>query len=47
MLEEILAIVESDAAVEQVLTFRAIYSSSEEVLVMAKIHPAANASPGA
>ena len=42
LLEEILAIVESDAAVEQVLTFRAIYSGPEEVLVMAKIHPAAH-----
>lgn len=41
-LEEILAIVETDAAVEQVLTFRAIYSGPEEVLVMAKIHPAAH-----
>jgi cation diffusion facilitator family transporter len=41
-LEEILAILESDAAVEQVLTFRAIYSGPEEVLVMAKIHPAAH-----
>ena len=39
LLEEILAIVESDAAVEEVLTFRAIYSGPEEVLVMAKIHP--------
>jgi cation diffusion facilitator family transporter len=42
LLEEILAIVESDAAVEQVLTFRAIYSGPEEVLVMAKIHPTAH-----
>ena len=42
LLEEILAIVQSDAAVEQVLTFRAIYSGPEEVLVMAKIHPAAH-----
>jgi divalent metal cation (Fe/Co/Zn/Cd) transporter len=41
VLEEILAIVESDAAVEQVLTFRAIYSGPEEVIVRAKIHPAA------
>ncbi len=42
ILEEILAVVETDAAVEQVLTFRAIYSGPEEVLVMAKIHPAAH-----
>ena len=42
LLEQILAIVESDAAVEQVLTLRAIYSGPEEVLVMAKIHPAAH-----
>ncbi len=42
LLEKILAIVESDAAVEQVLTLRAIYSGPEEVLVMAKIHPAAH-----
>jgi cation diffusion facilitator family transporter len=42
LLEEILAIVEGDAAVEQVLTFRAIYSGPEEVFVMAKIHPAAH-----
>jgi cation diffusion facilitator family transporter len=42
LLEEILAILESDAAVEQVLTFRAIYSGPEEVLVMAKIHPTAH-----
>jgi cation diffusion facilitator family transporter len=41
-LEEILAILESDPAVDQVLTFRAIYSGPEEVLVMAKIHPTAN-----
>src|SRR5580704_10480402 len=41
-LEEILAILESDPAVEQVLTFRAIYSGPEEVLVMAKIHPKAH-----
>jgi cation diffusion facilitator family transporter len=41
-LEEIFAIVESDAAVEQVLTFRAIYSGPEEVLIMAKIHPVAH-----
>jgi cation diffusion facilitator family transporter len=40
--EEILAIVENDAAVEQVLSFRAIYSGPEEVLVMAKIHPTAH-----
>ena len=46
VLEEILAIVESDAAVEQVLTFRAIYSGPEEVLVMAKIHPAAHINSG-
>src|SRR6202012_2292347 len=42
MLEEILAIIESDPAVEQGLVFRAIYSGPEEVLVMAKIHPAAH-----
>ena len=40
--EEILAIVENDAAVEQVLSFRAIYSGPEEVLVMAKIRPTAH-----
>jgi cation diffusion facilitator family transporter len=42
ILEEILAMVESDAAIEQVLTFRAIYSGPEEVLVMAKIYPTAH-----
>jgi cation diffusion facilitator family transporter len=42
VLEEILAIVESEATVEQVLAFRAIYSGPEEVIVMAKIHPAAH-----
>ena len=42
LLEELLAIVESDAAVEQVLSFRALYSGPEEVLVMAKVHPTAH-----
>ena len=35
-------ILASDSAVEQVLMFRAIYSGPEEVIVMAKIHPAAH-----
>jgi cation diffusion facilitator family transporter len=39
LLKELLALVENDTAVEQVLSFRAIYSGPEEVLVMAKIHP--------
>jgi cation diffusion facilitator family transporter len=42
LLEELLTLVESDTAVEQVLSFRAIYSGPEEVLVMAKIHPTAH-----
>jgi len=40
-LEELFALVEGDTAVEQVLSFRAIYTGPEEVLVMAKVHPAA------
>ncbi|MEO8430849.1 MAG: cation diffusion facilitator family transporter [Acidobacteriota bacterium] len=40
MLQQLQAIVEGDAAVEQVVSFRAIYSGPEEVIVAAKVHPA-------
>jgi divalent metal cation (Fe/Co/Zn/Cd) transporter len=35
------AIVKEDAAIEQILSLRAIYSGPEEVIVMAKVHPSA------
>jgi divalent metal cation (Fe/Co/Zn/Cd) transporter len=34
-------IVKGDAAIEQILSLRALYSGPEEVVVMAKIHPSA------
>ena len=37
--EKLYAIVEGDAAVEQILSLRAMYSGPEEVVVMAKVHP--------
>ena len=40
--EKLHAIVKEDAAIEQILSLRALYSGSEEVLVLAKAHPAAN-----
>jgi cation diffusion facilitator family transporter len=36
------AIVKTDAAIEQILSLRAIYSGPEEVVVMAKVHPSAH-----
>jgi cation diffusion facilitator family transporter len=40
--EKLHAIVKEDAAIEQILSLRALYSGPEEVLVLAKAHPAAN-----
>ena len=38
-LERLLAIVEQDRAVEQIVSLRAVYTGPEEVIVAAKIHP--------
>jgi len=37
--EKLHSIVKDDAAIEQILSLRAIYSGPEEVIIMAKIHP--------
>lgn len=42
LLEKLRLIVEGDAAIEQVLSLRAVYSGPEEAIVVAKVHP----SPG-
>ena len=44
LLERLNAIVRDDAAIEQVLSLRAIYSGPEEVIVVAKVRPSANLS---
>jgi cation diffusion facilitator family transporter len=41
LLEKLHAIVKEDAAIERVLSIRALYSGPEEVVVMAKVHPSA------
>jgi len=41
LLEKLHTIVKEDAAIEQILSLRAMYSGPEEVVVMAKIHPSA------
>ena len=40
-LEALRAIVKKDAAIEQVLSLRAMYAGPEEVIVLAKVHPSA------
>jgi cation diffusion facilitator family transporter len=42
LLEKLRAIVEEDAAIEQVVSLRAIYSGPEEVIVVAKVRPSAS-----
>lgn len=42
MFEKLHAIVKDDAAIEQILSLRAMYSGPEEVVVMAKIHPSSH-----
>lgn len=42
LFEQLQAIVQQDEAVERILSLRAIYSGSEEVIVAAKIHPSAH-----
>ena len=37
--EKLYSIVKDDAAIEQILSLRALYSGPEEVVVMAKVHP--------
>ena len=39
LLEKLHAIVREDAAIEQVLSLRAVYTGPEEVVVIAKVHP--------
>ena len=41
LLEKLHAVVKEDAAIEQILSLRALYSGPEEVVVMAKVHPSA------
>ncbi len=41
-LEKLYAIVKEDAAIEQILSLRAMYSGPEEVIVVAKVHPSAS-----
>jgi cation diffusion facilitator family transporter len=41
LLEKLHAIVKEDAAIERILSLRALYSGPEEVVVMAKVHPSA------
>jgi cation diffusion facilitator family transporter len=41
-LEKLYAMVQEDAAVEQVLSLRALYSGPEEVIVLAKVRPSAS-----
>jgi len=40
--EKLHAIVKEDAAIDQILALRALYSGPEEVVVMAKVHPSAS-----
>ena len=42
LLEKLYAIFREDAAIEQVLSLRAIYTGPEEVVVVAKVHPSAS-----
>jgi divalent metal cation (Fe/Co/Zn/Cd) transporter len=42
MFEKLHAIITDDAAVEQILSLRAMYSGPEEVVVIAKIHPSSH-----
>jgi cation diffusion facilitator family transporter len=42
LLEKLNAILEEDAAIEQVLSLRAVYTGPEEVIVAAKVHPSAS-----
>jgi cation diffusion facilitator family transporter len=42
LFEKLDAIVKGDAAIDQVLSLRAIYTGPEEVIVAAKVHPKAN-----
>lgn len=42
LLERLHAVVERDAAVDEVVSFRAVYSGPEEVIVAAKVHPSSN-----
>ena len=42
LFEQLYAIVKEDAAIEQILSLRAMYSGPEEVVVMAKVHPSAH-----
>src|SRR5258708_3839562 len=39
LLEKLHAVFKGDAAIEQILSLRALYSGPEEVVVMAKVHP--------
>ena len=39
LLDKLHAIVREDAAIEQVLSLRAVYTGPEEVVVIAKVHP--------
>jgi cation diffusion facilitator family transporter len=42
LLDRLYAIVKDDAAIDQVLSLRAIYTGPEEVIVAAKVHPSAS-----
>ncbi len=42
LFEQLYAMVKEDAAIEEVLSLRALYSGPEEVVVMAKVHPSAH-----
>src|SRR6202521_1856223 len=42
LLEKLYAIVKEDAAIDQVLSLRAMYSGPEEVIVVAKVHPSSS-----
>jgi cation diffusion facilitator family transporter len=42
LFEKLYAIVKEDAAIDQVLSLRAMYSGPEEVIVVAKVHPSAS-----
>ncbi|MDQ2978079.1 MAG: hypothetical protein M3R62_02585 [Acidobacteriota bacterium] len=42
LLEKLHAIVREDAAIERILSLRAIYTGPEEVVVVGKVHPSAS-----
>jgi cation diffusion facilitator family transporter len=42
LLEKLYAVVRGDAAIDQIVSLRAIYTGPEEVIVAAKVHPSAN-----